>query len=162
MSQDEILIVVDEQDNVLDYLSRKEVHDKKLLHRTISVLVFNDGGRVLLQKRSMEKDNNPGKWGNAAGGHVGKDESYDEAAQKEVVEELKITNKPKFFKKMIINDPAHTTMTKLYTIQSNGPFEFNREEIDEVRFFAKEELPEIFDQLSESSRITLKEYGFLK
>lgn len=158
----ELVIVVNNEDAIIDYVPRKEAHDKKLLHRTISVLVFNDKRQVMLQKRSMKKDSNPGKWSNATGGHVGKDESYDQAAQREVQEELKISNEPEFIKKMIIKDPAHTTMTQLYTINSNGPFEFNPEETDEIRFFSMEELLEIFDNLSESSKITLKEYGFIK
>lgn len=158
----ELVVVVDNQDNIIDHLPRKEAHNKKLLHRTISVLVFNDEGKVMLQKRSQKKDSNPGKWSNATGGHVGKNESYDEAAQREVMEELKINDKPEFVKKMIINDPAHTTMTQLYKIKSNGPFKFNPEETDELKFFSKEELPSIFHSLSESSKITLKEYGFLE
>lgn len=157
----ELVIVVDNNDKVLEYLPRKEAHGKKLLHRTISVLVFNDKNQVMLQKRSIKKDSNPGKWSNAAGGHVGKDESYDETAQREIMEELKLKDTPKFVKKIIIHDPAHTTMTQLYIIQSNGPFEFNPEETDALKFFSKDKLPGIFDNLSESSKITLKEYGFL-
>jgi isopentenyl-diphosphate delta-isomerase type 1 len=162
MNNEEILIVVDENDNILDHLPRSEVHQKKLLHRTISVLVFDDKGQVLLQKRSLKKDNNPGKWSNAVGGHVSKGQSYDQATEIEIKEELNLDIKADFVKKMIINDPSHTTMSTLYKIQFNGPFEFNPEETDEIKFFSKEELPEIFDQLSESSKITLKEYGFLK
>lgn len=157
----ELVIVVNGNDEVINNLPRKEAHDKKLLHRTISVLVFNDQGKVMLQKRSMKKDSNPGKWSNATGGHVGIKETYDETAKREVMEELKIEDKPVFIKKMIIHDPAHTTMTQLYTIKSNGPFKFNPEETDEIKFFTKEELLKIFDQLSESSKITLKEYSFL-
>ena len=158
----ELVVAVDEKDNIISYLPRKEAHDKKILHRTISVLVFNDKGEVMLQKRSMKKDSNPGKWSNATGGHVGKNESYDEAAKREVEEELNLKLKPKFLKKMIINDPAHTTMTQLYIIKSNGPFKFNPEETDEIKFFSKKALKTIFDNLSESSKITLKEYGFLE
>jgi len=157
----ELVIIVNENDQVIDHLPRKEAHDKKLLHRTISVLVFNDQSQVMLQKRSVKKDSNPGKWSNATGGHVGQDETYDQAAQREIMEELKLSEKPEFVKKMIIKDPAHTTMTQLYTIKSNGPFEFNPEETDEIKFFTKQDLLKIFDQLSESSKITLKEYGFL-
>lgn len=158
----ELVIVVDKDDHVLEHLPRKEAHDKKLLHRTISVLIFNDEGKVVLQKRSLKKDSNPGKWSNATGGHVGKNEIYDEAARREISEELNLDITPKLFKKMIINDPAHTTMTCLYTVSSNGPFKFNPEETDEIKFFSKGDLHGIFDQLSESSKITLKEYGFLK
>lgn len=160
--ENEILIVVDEQDNILDYLPRDEVHTKKLLHRTISVLVFNDEGKVLLQKRSLKKDNNPGKWSNAVGGHVNKGQTYEESADVEIREELNINDKPEFVKKMIIKDPLHTTMSNLYKIKSNGPFKFNPDETDELKFFSKEDLKNIFDNLSESSKITLKEYGFLK
>jgi isopentenyl-diphosphate Delta-isomerase len=159
---EELVIVVDEMDTVLSYLPRKVAHGKKLLHRTISILVFNDKGQVMLQKRSLKKDSNPGKWSNATGGHVNKGESYDQAAQRELLEELKIKNKPLFKRKILINDPAHFTMTQLYEINSNGPFEFNPEETDEIKFFTKEELLNILDQLSESSKITLKEYGFLE
>lgn len=158
----ELVIVVDEDDNIVTHLPRKEAHEKKLLHRGISVLVFNDQGQVMLQKRSLKKDSNPGKWSNATGGHVSKDESYDLAAQREIIEELKLNDKPTFLKKMIVNDPAHRTMSSLYTLKSNGPFEFNPEETDELKFFSKEDLKEIFDNLSESSKITLKEYGFLE
>lgn len=160
--QSEILIVVNENDDVLDYLPRSEVHAKKLLHRTISVLVFNDKGQVLLQKRSVKKDSNPGKWSNAAGGHVNKGLTYDQAAEIEIKEELSINDSPQFVKKIIINDPKHKTLTQLYKIKSNGPFQLNPEETDELRFFSEEELPRIFNNLSESSKITLKEYGFLK
>jgi isopentenyl-diphosphate delta-isomerase type 1 len=157
----EIVVVVDEEDKVLDYLPRKEVHDKKLLHRTISVLVFNNKGQVMLQKRSMKKDSNPGKWSFATGGHVGKDETYNQAAERELIEELNLTVKPKLFKKMIIHDPAHTTMTTIYEINFNGPFKFNPEETDEVRFFSKKDLIEITSQLTEGVKIILKEYRFL-
>lgn len=158
----ELVIVVDEEDKILEHLPRKEAHEKNLIHRTISVLVFNNDGRVLLQKRSMKKDSNPGKWSNATGGHVGKDETYDAAARREVKEELKINELPLFIKKLHIKDPAHNTMTQLYTINSNGPFEINPEETDEIKFFTEEELKDIYDQLSESSKITLKEHGYLK
>ena len=127
--QEELLIVVDEDDNVIDYQQRKLVHDQKLLHRTISISVYNDKGEILLKKRRIKKDNNPGKLANAAGGHVGKGKSYDQAAQEEIQEELGISPKLILIKKMVINDPVHTTMTCLYKTYSNGPFNFNKEEI---------------------------------
>ena len=155
--QEELLIVVDEDDNVIDYQQRKLVHDQKLLHRTISISVYNDKGEILLQKRSIKKDNNPGKMANAAGGHVSKGKSYDQAAQEEIQEELGISPKLILIKKMVINDPVHTTMTCLYKTYSNGPFNFNKEEIDEIKFYSKEELKHIQDNLSESAKIILHE-----
>lgn len=159
--QNESLIVVDKDDNVLAYLPRKLVHEQKLLHRTISISVYNDQGQILLQKRSSKKDSNPGKLANAAGGHVSKDKSYDQAAQEEIKEELGIDPKLIFIKKMIINDPVHTTMTCLYKTTSNGPFNFNQEEIDEINFYSKEGLKKQEDKLSESAKIALHEQGLI-
>lgn len=160
-NQEEVLIVVDQDDNVLDYLPRKQVHDQKLLHRTISISVYNDQGQILLQTRSSKKDNNPGKMANAAGGHVNPDKSYEQTAYKELKEELDINSKLILIKKMIIDDPVHTTMTCVYKTISNGPFDFNKEEIDEIKFFSKEELKEIQRNLSESAKIVLHLQGLI-
>ncbi|MBI2329941.1 NUDIX domain-containing protein [Candidatus Daviesbacteria bacterium] len=158
---DEQLIVVDENDNVLNYLPRKIVHDQELLHRTISVSVYNDKGEILLQKRSPKKDNNPGFWANSAGGHVTKDKDYGQTAKDEVAEELGVNPDLILIKKMKINDPVHTTMTCLYKTYSNGPFNFNKEEIDEIKFYSREDLKQVQDDLSESAKIVLKEQGLL-
>lgn len=160
-NQDELLVVVDENDNELDFQPRKRTHQDKLLHRTISVSVYNDHGAILLQKRSSKKDNNPGKWANAVGGHVTKGKNYDQTAMEEVAEELGISPRLTLIKKMKINDPAHTTMTCIYKTTANGPFNFNKEEIEEIKFFSKENLQKIKNQLSESAKIVLGEQGLL-
>lgn len=159
--QEELLVVVDENDKVINYQSRSLVHQQKLLHRTISVSVYNNKGQVLLQKRSAKKDSNPGKWANAAGGHVVKGQEYDQAAKQEVFEELGINPEITLIKKMIINDPVHTTMTTIYKTTYNGPFNFNKQEIDEIKFFSKEDLQIIKRDLSESARIVLNLQGMI-
>lgn len=159
--QDELLIIVNQDDKVLDYKPRKLTHNQKLLHRTISISVYNDKGQILLQKRSSRKDNNPGAWANAVGGHVVKGKDYEQTAKEEILEELGVNPNLTLIKKMKINDPAHTTMTCLYKAVSNGPFNFNREEIDEIKFFSKEDLKNIQGQLSESAKIVLREQGMI-
>lgn len=157
--QQELLIVVDEDDNILDYLPRKTVHEQKLLHRTISISVFNDQGQILLQKRSNKKDNNPGKRANAAGGHVNKGKEYEETAHNEIQEELGVNPDLILVKKIRINDPVHTTMTSIYKTHSNGPFKFNTEEIDEIKFYSQEQLKDV--NLSESAKIALSAQGLI-
>lgn len=160
-NQEELLVVVDKNDKVIDYLPRKLVHQQKLLHRTISISVFNSQGKILLQRRSMKMDNNPGKLANAAGGHVTKGLDYEKTAQKEIKEELGIKADLIFIKKMFINDPVHQTMTTLFKTYSNGPFKYQTEEIDEIKFHTKKELQRVKGQLSESGKIILKEQGLL-
>ena len=84
----EIFDIIDEHDNVIGQASREEAHKKSMLHRIVDIFIFNSKGELLLQKRSEKKDTNPGLWTFSAGGHVEYGETYLEAANKELEEEL--------------------------------------------------------------------------
>jgi isopentenyldiphosphate isomerase len=62
MIGEEIFDVVDLSDQVIGTETRSAVHRKKLLHRSVHILVFNGAGEVFLQKRSQSKDSHPGRW----------------------------------------------------------------------------------------------------
>ncbi len=160
-SQDELLVVVDENDNILDYLPRQEVHQKKLLHRTISVVILNSKGEVVLQKRSMAQDTYPGMLGNAVGGHVTKGKSYDETAEREAFEELGIKIPLTFVKKTIVEDKIHRTMTTIYKITYNGPFKKNSAEIDDIITLPVSELEKPDSNLYPVTKFILREVGLL-
>src|SRR5882672_1749826 len=85
---EEIFDVVNERDEVIGHETRSEVHRRGLLHRAAHVLVFNSRGQVLLQKRSMKKDRQPGVWDSSASGHVDRGEDYDHCAVRELDEEI--------------------------------------------------------------------------
>ena len=85
---DEIFDVVDERDEVVGSLPRREVHRLGLRHRAVHVLVFNARGELFLQQRSMLKDNWPGVWDSSASGHLDQGEAYDDCALREVREEI--------------------------------------------------------------------------
>jgi isopentenyl-diphosphate delta-isomerase type 1 len=86
----ELLPVVDEQDRVVRLATRREIHTEGLLHRAVHVVLHDGMGRVLLQQRSASKDHLPGWWDVSVGGHVGPGEDYDEAAVREIEEEMGI------------------------------------------------------------------------
>ena len=85
---EEIFDVVNERDEVIDARPRSEVHRLGLRHRAIHVLVFNSHGETFLQKRSMTKDREPGKWDSSSSGHVDSGEDYDACAVRELREEI--------------------------------------------------------------------------
>ncbi len=87
---DEVFDVVDEGDEVVGRATRREVHEKGLLHRAVHVFVVNRHGELLLQKRSRFKDVHPGVWDSSAAGHLDAGEGYAEAARRELEEELGI------------------------------------------------------------------------
>ena len=82
--------MVDETNEVTGQASRAEVHAQGLRHRAVHIFVVNGKSEVLLQQRSMLKDVQPGKWGSSAAGHLDAGEDYEEAARRELGEELGI------------------------------------------------------------------------
>jgi len=87
-SGEEVFDVVDENDVVQGAETRRVVHVNNLVHRAVHMILRDASGAILLQKRSMWKDRNPGLWDSSAAGHVDSGETYDEAARRELKEEL--------------------------------------------------------------------------
>lgn len=139
--QQEYFIVVDKRDRIVGYRTRYDCHhDRTLIHRGANLVIFDDFGRTLLQKRSMTKDIRPGYWQNAVGGHVSKGERYKKTIVRELEEELGITAPVRFYKKFLFDYANETEMEAVYIAKSNGPFRFNKTEVDQVRFVTKSEL----------------------
>jgi len=95
--QEEIYAVVDADDKIIGKATRKEIHEKGLWHRSVHVFIMNTSGALFLQKRSLKKDLYPGCWDSSAAGHVDWGESYQQAAKRELQEELGI-NEPLAFR----------------------------------------------------------------
>jgi len=159
----ELFFVVDENDNILEYRTRYDCHhDKSLIHRLIGVAIFNDRGEILLQKRSIHKDLNPGKYGNAVGGHVTKGQTYEEAARREMKEELGIEIPITFKKKFISRGDEDTHMISFFEGEYNGLFFPDNDEIDKLEFVNPKDLPGLKDQLTPHARESLRQIGLLK
>ena len=89
---DEIFEIVDGENNVIGTAPRSQCHgNPDLCHRTAHVIVLNQNGNILLQKRSPDKDIQPGKWDTAVGGHLMIGETFEQAAVREMNEELGIS-----------------------------------------------------------------------
>lgn len=84
----EYLDVIDENDQVIDKKTRKVVHEKRLRHRTVMFFVVSPEGKILVTKRSDNKDFFPGYWSIVLGGHVKSGETYEEALITEMNEEI--------------------------------------------------------------------------
>ena len=69
-SADEVVIIVDEENNEVGAVPRREMRAGRLLHRATYILVFNSRGELYVQKRTQKKDVFPGYYDVAAGGVV--------------------------------------------------------------------------------------------
>ena len=180
-NQDEVFDVVDENDNVIGRATRGEVHkNKDLIHRSVGVVVFDKRGRVFLQQRSATKDTDPLKWTISASGHVNrkiKDQKskiknknqkakiYEEAAHRELVEELGMDLPLKIVCKFLCRELKETEIQMLFKAYSDGPFKLHRDEIEQGKFFTRKELIEAVKkgeiELSFSGKMALEKIGFI-
>ena len=97
--------VVNNEGKVTGKAPRSLCHDGKsfLLHPVVHLHIFNRSGKLYLQKRSMKKDTQPGKWDTSVGGHIGMGESVAEALIRETREELGLNGfTPQFLRKLCL------------------------------------------------------------
>ncbi len=141
--QNEVFDVVNENDEVVGEATRGEVHkNSDLIHRVVHIWILNDKNEILLQQRSLTKDKAPGQWDISCAGHVKKGNSAEITAKRELQEELGTKADCKLIKKFIDRDIDQTEMVSLYYAIHNGPFRFPKEEIQQVKFFAKDKVLE--------------------
>ena len=85
--------VIDKQGNTIAIVSRKEIKEKKLRHKTAFIILKNSKHQYFIAQRSRTKKTYPLKWAFGAGGGVMAGESFDTAAVRELKEELNISEK---------------------------------------------------------------------
>lgn len=161
--QNEILEIVDSHGNTIATALRSEIHgNPSLLHKVVHLLVFNDAGELLLQKRSLKKDVAAGKWDTSVGGHMSPGEDLITAAKRETEEELGIIpDELKFLYSYIHSNSYESELVHTYSCRHNGPFSFNRDEIDEVRFWSFDDVKNELGSgsLSDNFEHEMKMYG---
>jgi isopentenyl-diphosphate Delta-isomerase len=86
----EHVILVDDQDNETGTMEKMEAHEKGLLHRAFSIVIFNSKGEMLLQQRAAEKYHSGGLWTNACCSHPRPGETIEDAGQRKLLQEMGI------------------------------------------------------------------------
>jgi len=137
------------QDQVIGKATRREIHQKKLIHRSIHILVFNSNNQIFLQKRSNKKDENPGLWDISSAGHVDTGETYDECAERELWEELRIKETLKPLAKIKACKETYQEHVQIYVCKTNASITINRNEISEGKYFDWVNLPNIIQSNTE-------------
>lgn len=132
---EELLPVVDEADQQVGLASRAQIHAQGLKHRAVHVLVFAPDGRLWLQRRSQAKDRYPGLWTSSASGHVDPGESYDQAAARELKEELGLELALTYLGKVAAGPATEGEFTAVYMAVSAKEPQPDAAEIAEMGLF---------------------------
>lgn len=141
-SQNEKVNIVDKNLKTLYKTTKKEAHEKGLLHKTVIAEVMDDRGRYLLVKQAPDRQD-AGQFVSPVGGHVRSSESDEEALIREAFEELGIKNftyeylgKIVFNRKIIGRRENHYFI--IYKIKWSKKIKLNHESVGFKWFTIKE------------------------
>ena len=131
----ELVDIVDDDDRVVDRVTRAEMRRRNLLHRAVYILVFNRDGALFVHRRTDTKDVYPGHWDVAIGGVVAAGESYEQAAVRELAEELGVSGVAlEAAGGMRYADAQTRIVGRVFTARHDGPFTLQADEIAEGAF----------------------------
>ncbi len=139
------VILVDADDNAIGTMEKMEAHEKGLLHRAFSVLIFNSKGEMLLQKRAASKYHSGGLWTNTCCSHPTPHESIEEAAKRRLKEEMGIDAQPKFsykftYKTSLDKNLIEHEVDHVLTAIFDGKPIANKKEVEDWKYVGLKEL----------------------
>ena len=142
--------VVDDTDLPLRGARKQEVWSKGLRHRVVRIMIEDEQGSILLQKRVSTKELFPDCWDNSVAGHVDEGEYYPTAAKRELAEEIGLEGVRLTEIKHYISDGAYehrilkrwTTLYKAI-IPRSTVLELKKDEVSEVQWVSREKLSEM-------------------
>ncbi len=144
MNPDELVDIVDEKGNFIEIVSKKEAHEKGLLHKTVISQIIDSKGRWLLVKQSKDKQD-AGQYVQPIGGHVTAGETEVDALKREAEEEVGLTGNFKYefigrkiFNRYVIGRQENHFFIQYKTHSDAEPI-INHES-ESYKYFTEEEL----------------------
>lgn len=129
----EQVIWVNDNDEVLGQVSLARSHQEGLLHRVAAIYLINNKDQILLQKRA---DGGPlgGRLDHSAAGHVDVNETFLQAAQRELLEELGVNNQQLRFIGNCTSNEAKGRIRHFFAVYEcqDNPQKLDPQEVTEV------------------------------
>ena len=142
----ESLILVDEADREVGFLSKERCHEGRgVLHRAFSLLIFNDRGELLLQRRSAAKRLWPHYWSNSCCSHPRQAETMEAAVHRRLYQELGLACPLQFlfkfqYQAQFDNVGAEHELCSVFIGRSGGEVRIDRDEISDWRWVSPDTL----------------------
>ena len=145
----EVISLANEQDYPVDTFMRKgnETRPVNRYPMISGVFLFNSKGNIILQKVAYTKKVDAGKWSYSAGGHVDAGESYEQAALRELAEEMGVVASHGEFvgSGYTLREGKPRAFHHVFQVVSDDPIIFDTTEVAETKEFA---VPELVEQIT--------------
>jgi isopentenyldiphosphate isomerase len=136
---DMLVDLVDSSDRVIGTAQRRQVLQQQAGFRVAHVFLFNVAGDLLLQQIAPGL-RHAGQWGSSVAGHLQAGESYQQAAERKLQQELGVLPVVAEHGKTSMTEQSALKFIELFTGRYDGPFSPNPAEVSRVEFVS---LPQI-------------------
>jgi isopentenyldiphosphate isomerase len=136
----ELVDHLDEHDRVVGQVTRREMREHNLRHRSVAVAVVNQRDELLVHRRADWKDVWPSRWDLAFGGVVGAGEPWEEAAARELAEEAGVHVPLEYLGEDCYADDQVRELARIYLARTEGPFHHADGEVTETGWVPLDEL----------------------
>lgn len=144
----EYLDLVNEKDEVIGKEDRDIIYKKNYRNfRVINIMIFTSDNKIIVPKRSSNRRVFPNCYDCSVGGHVSSGETYEEAAYRELEEELGIENvelqEIGYFNPNELNT---SSFSKMYKLVYDEELNYDKEGIQAIYYMTKEEISKLIEE----------------
>ena len=147
---DEMVNIVDVENKNLGVVSKREAHEKGLLHPCVVAMIHNSRGEWLLVRQAADRQD-AGQYVAPVGGHVQAGEDKDDALRREAAEEVGFVDNFTFrylgsgvFDRHVIGRHENHLFL-MYEIESDAVPKLNHES-ESYRYFPEDELKRLLQE----------------
>lgn len=142
---EEYVVLVDREDNELGLMEKQQAHIAGLLHRAFSVFIFNSKGELMLQQRAASKYHSPTLWTNTCCSHPRENETYKDAANRRLMEEMGFESELSFkfhfiYKANLDNGLTEHELDHVFVGTFDGEPKLNSDEVMAYRWVEMDDL----------------------
>ena len=131
---------------------KPHVHRDGDWHRAVHVWIITPDDRVLVQRRALVKENNPGLWDVSCAGHISAGESVIDACVRESEEELGLRIEPHEFRHVasipenaVLNEGTYidNEIHEIFVVRRDvdlSSLKLQAEEVDDARLVTRDEM----------------------
>jgi len=144
---EELIAEVDWNDNVISVRSKKELKQYQFPHRVALILPRTNDDKFILARRAKDKFPCPDVWVFGIGGHVKADETYEQAALREMKEETGFETEVIELAKAKHDGSEEKIISKLFTTREYIDIILLKPDVKEIQFLKEFSIKEISEMI---------------